>query len=71
MVYDTLFGKVFSFVRHLLSETVSASFIVNRFTLMAPAEPFLDAVGTGVVSVVLFDFDVSTVVDFDDGEMED
>ena len=38
---------------------------------MAPVEPFLDGVGTGVVSVVLFDFDVSTVVDFDDGEMED
>ena len=71
MVYDTLFGKVFSFVRHLLSETVSASFIVNRFTLMAPAEPFLDAVGTGVVSVVLFGFGVSNVVDSDDRRVED
>ena len=57
--------------RYLLSETVSAEFIVNRFTLMGPAEPVLVVVGTGVVSVVLFGFVVSTVVDSGDGRMKD
>ena len=51
---------------HLLSAVVSAEFIVNRFTLMAPVETFLVSCCTGVASVVLFGVVDITVVGSDD-----
>ena len=54
---------------HLLSVIVSAEFIVNRLTLMAPVEPLSG--GTGVVTgMVLVGFVVDSSVD-DDSTIED
>jgi len=54
---------------HLLSVIVSAEFIVNRLTFMAPVEPLSG--GTGAVTgAVLAGFVVDSSVD-DDSSIED